>query len=609
VTDTTRKLATIVALDVAGYSARTEADEARTTAEVAALRKVIEGIAAHHGGRVFNTAGDGFMLEFGSSLAAVEAAFALAETCEPKVRVGVHLGDVVVQPNGDLLGHGVNVAARLMAQSLPGAALISAPVRGSIRGPIVERLQSRGHLKLDKMAETIEAFGLGEGGIATGKPEASPKIAVCVLPFANMSGESEQEYFADGISEDIITDLSQVSALSVISRNSAFMYKGKHIDLPKVARELKVSHVLEGSVRKSGQRVRITAQLINGATNEHVWAERFDRDLNDIFAVQDEISEAIVKALKVRLLPEEKKAIERRGTENVEAWSLVAEARQYLLSGRTSERYFRAVIRFCERALALDPNFAEAWATIAQARNRLSFDCGFADEDGFDAANRALELDDKLSLAHAALAMVYSRRNQAAEAEASIAKALELEPDRHEIVKGLAAIYFRQRKFREAMAAYERAALLNPTDASAAGMMNTCAGALGDRAALERSAHMIMACVEPLLAREPDNTDAMGWLVPALATLSQTERVHYWINRALMFDPGNFTASYNFACALIRLGAFDEAIDLLRKTVSIFTRNSFDWMKADPDLNPVRGHPRYIAFVAELEAKLKNEAG
>jgi adenylate cyclase len=424
-----------------------------------------------------------------------------------------------------------------------------------------------------------------------------------------MSGESEQEYFADGISEDIITDLSRVSALSVISRNSAFMYKGKHIDLPKVARELKVSHVLEGSVRKSGHRVRITAQLINGATNEHVWAERFDRDLNDIFAVQDEISEAIVKALKVRLLPEEKKAIERRGTDNVEAWSLVAEARQYLLSGRTSERYFRAVIRFCEQALALDPNFAEAWATIAQARNRLSFDCGFADEDGFDAANRALALDDKLSLAHAALAMVYSRRNQVAEAEAAVAKALELEPDRQEVVRARAAIYFRQRKFREALDSYERAALLKPTDASTAGMMNTCAAALGDQEAVERSARMIVENIEPLLVREPDNTDAMGWLVAALAALKQTERVQYWINRALMFDPANFTANYNFACALIHLGAFDRAIDLLRNAMNTFTRNSYDWMKADPDIDALRDHPGYVAFVAELEAKLKSEAG
>src|SRR5262245_50174957 len=198
----TRKLATIVALDVAGSSARTEADEGRATAEVAALRGVIDAIAARHGGRVFNTAGDGFMLEFGSSLAAVEAAIELAETCEPKVRVGVHLGDVVVQPNGDLLGHGVNVAARLMAQAAPGGALVSATVRQTIRGPAAERLQSRGHLKLDKMAETIEAFALRTSAATiVFAPARSAEPILAVLPFDNLSDDKEMQFFSDGVSE------------------------------------------------------------------------------------------------------------------------------------------------------------------------------------------------------------------------------------------------------------------------------------------------------------------------------------------------------------------------------------------------------------------------
>ena len=168
-------------------------------------------------------------------------------------------------------------------------------------------------------------------------PPALPRVAICVLPFANMSGDQEQEYFSDGITEDIITDLSKVSALAVVSRNSAFMYKGKHVDVTKLARELKVGHVLEGSVRKAGGRVRITAQLVDGSSNDHVWAERYDRDLNDIFALQDEISEAIVKALKLKLLPEEKKAIEQRGTDNVEAYNLYLMARQSYVTGHEAD--------------------------------------------------------------------------------------------------------------------------------------------------------------------------------------------------------------------------------------------------------------------------------
>ena len=184
-----------------------------------------------------------------------------------------------------------------------------------------------------------------------------------------MSGDPEQEYFSDGITEDIITDLSKVSALWVAARNTAFTFKGKHVDAPQIARQLKVSHLLEGSVRKAGGRVRITAQLIDGATGGHVWAERYDRDLNDIFALQDEISQAIVAALRLKLLPEEKKAIEQRGTTNPEAYKLYLMARQYSVTGNLgSARRNEAIIRLCRRATEIDPNYARPWALMARAQ-------------------------------------------------------------------------------------------------------------------------------------------------------------------------------------------------------------------------------------------------
>ena len=200
---------------------------------------------------------------------------------------------------------------------------------------------------------------------ATAPPRQPVKLSICVLPFANMSGDAEQEYFADGISEDIITDLSKVSALAVIARNSAFTFKGKHVDLLQVARQLRVSHILEGSVRKAGNRVRITAQLIDGATNDHVWAERYDRDLDDIFALQDEISQAIVAALKLKLLPEEKKAIENRGTNNLEAYDLYIRARA--LHATLAPGDVARAIEIYRRALVLDPGFAMAWAGLGSA--------------------------------------------------------------------------------------------------------------------------------------------------------------------------------------------------------------------------------------------------
>ena len=360
--DTTRKLATIVALDVAGYSARTEADEARTTAEVAALRKVIEAIAAKHGGRVFNTAGDGFMLEFGSSLGAVEAAFELAETCEPKVRVGVHLGDVVVQPNGDLLGHGVNVAARLMAKSEPGGALVSGAVRQSIRGPVAERLHSQGMMQLDKMAETIEAFAVTAAAsmtIATQPKSAEPLVAV--LPFDNLSSDPEMQFFSDGVSEEIIQRLSRGAKLKVIGRTSSFQFRGdKKAD---AARALRCTHVLDGSIRRAAGRVRVAAHLVDTSSQTTLWSDRYDHALEDIFAIQDEIAENIAGALN-------------RSFSSTAIAPLDPETYDLYLRGSApgfSPEQLHKKISLLEEVTKRAPKFADGWAKLAEWRSLWHF--------------------------------------------------------------------------------------------------------------------------------------------------------------------------------------------------------------------------------------------
>jgi TolB-like protein len=382
-----RKLATIVALDVAGYSARTEADEAKTAAEIAALRTVIEGIAARHGGRVFSTAGDGFMLDFGSSLAAVEAALELAETCEPRVRVGVHLGDVAVQPNGDLLGHGVNVAAGLMAQSSPGAALISAAVRQTIRGPIADRLQSHGMLKLGKMAETIEAFALTVAVLATEAPPPKDTDPILtVLPFDNLSTDPEMQFFSDGISEEIIQRLSRGANLKVIGRTSSFQFRGGKKS--EAARALKCSHLLDGSVRRAGGRVRIAAHLVETMSHTTLWSEHYDRGLDDTFAVQDEIAEAIASALQQTFTSFSTKAIDPAVYDLYLRSSIKLYAPQEL----------HASIGLLEAAVQRAPNFAEAWGRLAYVRTWARMFQPFAERAAAAAlvsreAERALALD------------------------------------------------------------------------------------------------------------------------------------------------------------------------------------------------------------------------
>ncbi len=349
-----RRLTAILAADVVGYSRLMGADETGTLAALKTLQTdFIDGKITEHQGRTVKLTGDGILVEFPSVVNAVACAADVQRGMRDRnagvpqerrieFRIGVNLGDVIVEGK-DIFGDGVNVAARLESIAKPGGITISGSVRDHVGNRLDLAFEDMGEQTLKNIERPVRVYSVALTGPAARDPEdVAPapqeqldkeRPSIAVLPFNNMSGDPEQEYFSDGITEDIITDLSKVSALSVIARNSAFAFKGKNVDVLQVARQLKVSHVLEGSVRKAGGRVRITAQLIDGAHNDHIWAERYDRDLNDIFALQDEISEAIVKALKLKLLPEEKKAIEQRGTESVEAYNLFLMARQNYVTG------------------------------------------------------------------------------------------------------------------------------------------------------------------------------------------------------------------------------------------------------------------------------------
>src|SRR5437764_11007936 len=449
--------------------------------------------------------------------------------------MGVHSGPVSavtdLNDRTNAAGIGINVAQRVMDCGDSGHILLSKRVAEDLQqyGRWRPYLHDLGEVDV-KHGVRVHVFNLYTDGAGNSdlpeklrqlkpaqRPESTPapgvpaqkgdagreRISICVLPFANMSGDAEQEYFSDGISEDIITDLSKVSALHLVSRNTAFTFKGKPVDVRQVAGQLKVSHVLEGSVRKAAGRVRITAQLIDPASDSHLWAERYDRDLNDIFAIQDEISHAIVDALKVKLLPEEKKAIEQHGTENVEAYNLFLMARQTYVTGYEADpRRLDAIIRMCRRAVEIDPNYADAWALIALAENVLRWSVGRQGGDaGLAAAERALALNPDLAEAHAIKARILSEGNRDDEAARAIDIALRLDSESYQVNRFAALLKFRQKQLEEAAAYWEKSLTLDEDNFGSPGMLVTVYTALGKHEAAQRAAKIALERCDKVLTR------------------------------------------------------------------------------------------------------------
>jgi adenylate cyclase len=434
---------------------------------------------------------------------------------------------------------------------------------------------------------------------------AADRVGVCVLPFTNMSGEAEQEYFSDGISEDIITDLSKVSSLAVVSRNTAFTFKGRSVAVSEVARQLGVTHVLEGSVRKAGNRVRITAQLVECAGDSHVWAERFDRTLEDIFAIQDEISRAVVGALKVRLAPAEERALEHRHTASAEAYELYLLARQF---GRTgSERMKPLIVRICTRAVELDPKFGPAWAQLALAEAEVAQRGveGASFDRALQAAERAIATAPTLADAHAAMAEVLTRgpSMDTAGAQSFVDAALRLDPDCYDAHLGAGYISISQQRWSDAARQFEAAVALDPVAYRPAGMVIQVYEALGDAEAAQTASRRCAERCERILAVEPDHSGALGMLVASLAALGEADRTREWARRAALFDPENARLQYNIACGLARLPDAEAACDVLERMIDKVNAGWFRWMETDNSLDLIRTHPRYLALISRGTAR------
>ncbi len=481
-----RRLAAILAADVVGYSRLMAADEIGTLALLNQHREThFAPIIASNNGRIVKLMGDGTLVEFNSVVDAVNCAVAIQRAAGSEkdddtgiiLRIGINLGDIITQ-NDDIFGDGVNIAARLEQLAEPGGICISSVVNESIGSRIEETFHDGGEVTVKNIDRPLQVFHWRaddssppstRGQSIKESNNRSDNPAIAVLPFDNMSKDPDQEYFSDGISEDIITDLSKVSGLQVIARNSSFAYKGRSVDLRMVGEELGVNFVLEGSVRRAGERVRITAQLINAETGGHVWADRYDRDLTDIFAVQDEVTFEIVNALKIKLTSREKANIAQVETTNLRAHECYMQLRGLLFFPGMDERIWRQAVAYGHEAIALDPSYAPAHAILSMM-HLLDYHNGWSN-DGSQIAldkckrllDRAIELDPDGLLSNHVFAAHARWTGRLDIAEKSIAKSLAISPDYAMGLFTRGEIYVAAGKLQEAIVDLERAIRLNPS--------------------------------------------------------------------------------------------------------------------------------------------------
>jgi len=573
VSEIENKLAAVLAADVAGYS-RLMGDDARATVtSLDECRAFFRARVARAGGRIVDMAGDSVLAVFELATKAVEAAVAiqadLAAFNAPipdgrrmRYRIGIHLGEVLHKTDGTVYGDGVNIAARLESLAEPGGICVSANVHDVTVGKLEAGFSYAGEHQVKNIARPVRAWRVGAG------PEDAPKPApiedrpsIVVLPFDNMSGDAEQSYFSDGITEDIITDLSKVPDLFVIARNSAFVYKGKAHNVPDVAAELGVRYVLEGSVRKAGNRVRITTQLIDGNTGGHLWAERYDRDLEDIFAVQDEVTATIVSQLSLRLGPDTKADARRRDKRDLEAWDLYLRGREttWTLTAASSEKGARIL----QDVIAMDPDFAAAHAALSVAwTHQYMNGWGRGSEaklaDGLAGAEKALELDPKEPLGHFAHGLALQYTGDLEAARAAVKRAIAIDPN-HSLSHGLlGSITVALGQAEEALGYFDAAIRLDPHHPSV--ILHLAALAhymLGD---YERAREV----TELRLSRQVESDSSPFLLAACLGRLGDAEGAKRAWSHVFMVNPEFSIAKRRQTSFYRDKQHFDDIVDGLR---------------------------------------------
>ncbi len=612
----TRKLAAIFYADVAGYSRLTEDDELGTHRKVMAALDLSASTISASNGTVLRYAGDAILAEFSSVTRAIEVAVEiqtiliaqnldLDDDKKVQIRIGINLGEVITD-RGEIYGSGVNLAARLESIAQPSGICISGALYDQVKGKTDIAFEDGGLRELKNIAQPTHVYHWHEqvGKISRNgnTPETladNDKPSVAVLPFDNMSGDPEQEYFSDGISEDIITDLSKVSSIFIVARNSSFTYKGRSVKIQEVCADLGVRYVVEGSVRKSGNRVRITAQLIDGSSGGHIWADRYDGTLEDIFELQDQVTGQIVDALKVKLLPEEQKAIRQSPTANIEAYDWYLKGRQHF--HYNTRENFHTAEHYFNRAIESDKDYARAYCGLADCGSYLNTEHAAGHEvlvAAQAAANKAIELSPDLGEAHASLGFVLAATGNYSGATREFRAAVQHDPGLYAARYYWGRTCIAQGNLEEGIEHLEAAWKLSPKDPQTPGLLVQLYRDQGRQSDLKHAAQQAVKLGLQTLEATPENWRACSSVAFGYLNLGEFSNASKFIESALENNRDDMIVNYNAGCLYSVIGNTEKAIKHLQISLQhgIGTQLK-DWIEHDSDLDSIRDHPKFLEIM------------
>jgi adenylate cyclase len=574
---------------------------------------LLEPLVTEHHGRIINFPGDNALCEFASVIDAVECAVTIQrgvaerERDVPRperiyFRIGVNLADILAEERG-VYGDGVNVAARLEQLCEPGGVAVSGTAYDHLRGRLDRELEFVGERRLKNIERPVRVYRVMVARAAAApppRPDERPSIAV--LPFANMGSEPDHDYFSDGIADDLITDLTRVSGLFVASRHTAFALKGLQLDVREAGPRLGVRYILLGSTRKAGERIRLTTQLIDTDTGEYLWAERFDRVLTDVFAVQDEVTRSIVEVLKVKLLPGEEDSLRNSPAADIDAYQLYLRGQQ-LCRQRTRHAY-EVARRLFAQAVDLDREFARAHAGIAECEACLSLHHGdsLPIESTLATAELALKLEPTLAAAHVARGLALLAQGRLEEAERAYERAMALEPEHYEAHYAFGRVCFQLGRKEEAARMFRRAAALRPSDIFSFLILMGIENGLGQIEKSLATARLLLGRSERELERHPESGRAAYTAAAALAVLGNRDGALRFAARALALEPNDHPVQYNVACTYSLLGEHDLALDVLERTMPGASAYRWAWLAQDAGRDPLRTHPRLEALMRRHQA-------